>query len=69
VEIGRFLDHLPILLQIEKDDEKPTIPFKFNLMSLKEEIFIKLLKVEWRPFQENSENKEMLQLANNLKRV
>lgn len=39
VGVGGYVDHLPILFQIEMEDQKPLAPFKFNHTWLKEEGF------------------------------
>lgn len=39
-------DHCSIFLQVEKDDNKPAGPFKFNTVWMEDEEFIKLVKAK-----------------------
>lgn len=46
------LDHLPIILQLEKEDLKPTKPFKFNHTWLEEERIEEMIMQNWKMFDQ-----------------
>ncbi len=48
---GVFHDQLVLL---ELKGGKSSIPFKFNPLWLKEEIYVKMVKDVWSPFNQNS---------------
>jgi hypothetical protein len=48
VDSGGGSDYNPIFIQVEKVDEKPSSPFKFNLIWLVEEKFNELVRREWK---------------------
>jgi hypothetical protein len=45
VEVGGHIDHLPILSQIDKEEGKPSNPFKCNAQWLKYEGFLNHVKM------------------------
>ena len=69
VEVGGLSDHLPVLLQIQNIETKPTAPFKFNPAWLLEEYYPNLIGDTWRLLEENPNINFMKQLSENLKKV
>jgi hypothetical protein len=67
--VGGSLDHCPILLQLEKEDEKPPGPFKFNHAWIGEEDFHRLIYDNWKPFNPSTGETAMSQFVANLKHV
>jgi hypothetical protein len=68
VRVGGAFDHCPIMLQIEKKNEKPPSPFKFNHACLEEDEFKALITSNWKRFYPLVGDSAMLQFASNLKR-
>lgn len=62
-------DYLPLLMQIEKEDNKPPEPFKFNDTWLEEEWFRNLVIQSWKKYEPNAGERSMFQFAKNLKKV
>jgi hypothetical protein len=50
IEYGGDLNHMIVLIQITKEDPKPSSPFKFNHYWLEEDEFVNLVKKEWKHF-------------------
>jgi len=69
VEEGRSSHHSIVLLHIEKRDNKPHGPFKFNHTWLEDEDFINLVSQNWRKYDSSLEDSTMYQFAKNLKKV
>ena len=66
VEVGGLSYHLPVLLQIQKPEDKPVAPFKFNLEWLLEEDYRKLIEETWEPLETNPNISFMKQMSDNL---
>ena len=64
-----MLDHLPVLLQIQNPEMKPTAPFKFNPAWLLEEDNQKLIGDTWSKLEVNPNITFMKQLSENLIKV
>ena len=64
-----MLDHLPVLLQIQNSEMKPTAPFKFNPAWLLEEGYQKLIGDTWSKLEVNPNITFMKQLSDNLLKV
>jgi hypothetical protein len=62
------LDHLSILIQLEKQDLKPASPLKFNPVWLEDEDCLKLVKDEWVGYDKTSRDLASYQFAVALKR-
>eukprot|EP01018_Ginkgo_biloba_P022601 Gb_35090 [translate_table: standard] len=69
IDSGGGYDHNPILLQIERQNDRPTSPFKFNLMWLEKEDLKILVQNEWIRFDPNSRESACFHLIASLKKV
>ena len=65
VEVGGLFDHLPILLGLQEQEQKPASPFKFNPSWLQEEEYQKLVAETWVPLADNPNVSFMKQFAGN----
>jgi len=63
-----LLDNLPLLVQIDFENRKPLVPFKFNYSWLVEEQFKYLVLKNWRHYDSSSGDSAMNQSMENLKR-
>ena len=61
--MGGIFDHIFILLQIEKEDSKHPISFKFNFEWLEDEFFINLMELESSRYDPFSRECTSLQLV------
>jgi len=66
---GRFSNHLPILLQIDKDDQKPPRPFKFNHKRLEDEGLTNMVMKNWKMFEPKTRETMMYRFVINLNNV
>jgi hypothetical protein len=64
-----LLDHLLIIMKVEKEDLKPSSPLKFNNAWLLEEYFKKLIATTWTRAQLGKRTTSMKQFVDNIKRV
>jgi len=69
VEEGGLSDHCPILFQLENNEEKPWIPFKFNLGWFVEEEFQELVRSNWTNYDPTLHLSTSEQFASSLNKI
>ena len=69
IKVGGLSDHLPILLQIQSPDMKPSTPFKFNPTWLMFEDYRKLVGETWNLLVVTPNVTFMKQLSENLQKI
>jgi len=69
MEMGGHLNHLPILLNLDKEDQKPMTPMKLIHTWLLEPNYKKLVEDNWVPLNFSSTYPCMQKLADNLSKV
>jgi hypothetical protein len=66
---GGESDHSHVWLSLDNGPKKPTTPFKFNSIWLKDDSFQKLVKDNWSPLRESEGIPAAIQFMDNLKLI
>jgi hypothetical protein len=69
IGFGGISDHVPIFLELRQGPRKPASPFKFNKTWLTNDSFINLVRENWIPFHQESNQSTTSHFVENLKRI